>query len=280
MIAGPLKWHGGKSYLARWIISHFPAHLHYVEPYFGGGAVLLQKPCDGVSEVVNDIYGELVNFWLVLRDREMFDQLVRLCEATPFSEAVFHDADLANGDPVTAAWRFFVRARQSRQGLMKDFATLTRNRTRRGMNEQASAWLGAIEGLPAVHERLKRVVILCRPALEVIQQQDGENTLFYLDPPYLHEARRTTDAYRFEMSREDHRELLVVLAGIRGKFVLSGYPSSLYDDFASQAGWARRSKTIDNKASSGKTKERKEEVIWMNYEPPPALEAGEGVEAG
>lgn len=272
-LSPPLKWHGGKHYLADWIISHMPPHVHYVEPYFGGGAVLLRKNPEGVSEVANDLNRNLTVFWSVIRCPELSRQFMRLVEATPFDEELFNCADESSGSTiplpdslVNCAWRFFVRARQSRQGLMKDFATLSRNRTRRGMNEQVSSWLTAIEGLPDVHARLKRVVILNRPAVEVIRQQDGPNTLYYCDPPYLHETRVTTSDYAHEMTREQHVELLDTLAGIKGKFLLSGYPSELYAAHAARHGWRCVTKEIDNKASSKATKEMKTECLWMNFQ--------------
>ena len=276
----PIKWHGGKDYLASWIIDQMPPHLHFVEPYFGGGSVLLQKePYDsrhvvaakneGCSEVVNDLCANLTNFWRIIRCEERFEEFRRLVEMTPFSESEFHDAvawtEAGGGDDVSRAWRFFILARQSRQGLMKDFATLSRTRTRRGMSEQVSAWLGAVEGLADVHERLKSVLILNRPALDVIRQQDGKDTLFYLDPPYLHETRKTKSDYAHEMSEEDHGNLLLALSKIKGKFLLSGYPSSLYAEAAKAEGWRCITKQIDNKASSKKTKEVKTECLWMNY---------------
>lgn len=265
----PIKWHGGKHYLADWILSHFPAdYAHYVEPYFGGGAVLLRN-APGKSEVANDINQNLMTFWAVLRCPEMFAELQRLLQATPFSEPIFEHSKIAMHDPtqefVHRAWHFFVAARQSRQGLCKDFATLSRNRTRRGMNEQASQWLSAIEGLPDVHDRLQGVVIMAKPAIEVIAQQDGPNTLFMLDPPYLHETRTVTNAYEFEMDEDDHIELLEALAEVEGRFVLCGYRSILYDDFARGAGWNRVEKVIDNKAASGEKKRLMTECLWMNY---------------
>ena len=216
--SNPLKWHGGKSYLADWIISLMPEHTHYVEPYFGGGAVLFRKDPEGASEVVNDINGKLHNFWTCLRCEERFEHMVRLLEATPVSEMRFAEArEWRATIDVYRAVDFFVQYRQSRQGLGKDFATLSRNRTRRGMNEQVSSWLSAIDGLPDAHERLKRVVILNRDALDVIRQQDGPNTLFYLDPPYLHETRSSTGEYDHEMSVEDHADLMYALAnGLQG----------------------------------------------------------------
>jgi len=268
----PIKWHGGKGAfsgkLAKWIISLMPEHLHYVEPYFGGGAVLLHKDPEGVSEVVNDINGPLTNFWCVLKDSAKFDIFLRRVESTPFSECEFDDRIENPGcgdDAIDSAAQFFIRARQSRQGLMKDFATTSRNRTRRGMNEQVSAWLTAVDGLPDVHARLKRVVIYNRDALDVIREQDGLNTCFYLDPPYLHETRKTTSDYKHEMTLEDHRDLMHVLMHVRGKFLLSGYRSDFYDNHAKQFGWRRAEFEIPNNAGSGKTKRRKTECVWMNY---------------
>ena len=277
----PLKWWGGKHYLAKKIIDLMPPHLHYVEPYAGGLAVLLEKdPFDkskywgskgyeqGVSEVVNDINRELTNFWQVVQDEAAFQKFKRLVEATPFSQVEWEKAEIRQHPvkelDVAAAVSFFVRCRQSRAGEFKDFATLTRNRTRRMQNEQASAWWNCVEGLPAVHARLKRVVVLNQDALDVIRRQDGERTIFYLDPPYHHDARASSGNYRHEMTDQDHRELLSVIKQCKGKVLLSGYPNALYDRELS--GWTRHDLQIDNKAAGGKTKRQMTESVWMNFD--------------
>jgi DNA adenine methylase len=228
-LTAPVKWHGGKHYLARRIVALMPPHVHYVEPFAGGLAVLLAKNPAGVSEVVNDLHGGLTNFWKVLQDADLFARFRRTVEATPFSEVEYRDAAgrLDDPVPVTRAVAFFVRCRQSLAGRMDTFAPLSRTRTRRGMNEQVSSWLTAVEGLPAIHERLKRVVILNRSAIEVIRQQDGPGTLFYCDPPYLCQTRSAPDVYAHEMTEAQHRELLDLLLTVEGKVMLSGYPSAL-----------------------------------------------------
>ncbi len=264
----PLKRHGGKHDLARRIISLMPSHIHYVEPYFGGGAVLLAKSYEGVSEVVNDLDRDLTNFWFVLQQPSLFAQLHRWLEATPCSEAEFARAMAGPFlDPVERAHAFFVRCRQSLAARQKQFTPLAKTRTRRGMNELPSAWLSAIEGMPAVHDRLKRVVILdARPALEVIRQQDTPGTFFYLDPPYLHETRATTTEYgACEMDGNAHTLLLEALGSLQGKFLLSGYPSRLYDDAARERGWSRKEILITNHAAGGKSKRVMREVLWGNY---------------
>ena len=288
----PLKWHGGKYYLRNWIVGLMPPHLHYVEPFFGGGGILLARDPDrdwmlspenpklpaalkGSSEVANDIHGELTNFWKVLQSTTDFEAFRQKVALTPFSQVEFEaafdasEAAVETADTsehrVARALRFFILARQSRQGLMKDFATLSRNRTRGRINEQVNAWLSVVDGLPDVNERLRKVLILNQDACDVIRKQDGPNTLFYCDPPYVHETRSTTADYHHEMTEDQHRRLLDVLAGIEGKFMLSGYPSELYSHWEKQHGWKRHEYLIDNKAASGPVKEVKTECLWCNF---------------
>jgi DNA adenine methylase len=131
------------------------------------------------------------------------------------------------------------------------------------MNEQASAWLTAVEGLPAVHVRLRRVVVLNRPALAVLRSQDGPGTLFYLDPPYLPATRAAPRVFGAEMTEADHRELLSVIVGLKGRVMLSGYPSPLYDRYL--AGWNRPGFDLPNHAAGGRSKRRMTERVWCNF---------------
>jgi DNA adenine methylase len=270
-LAKPIKYHGGKHYLAPRILALMPPHSHYVEPYAGGLAVLLAKDPRGVSEVVNDLDGRLINFWRVLQGEATFEAFRRRLEATPFSEAEWRDASawakaarpLSDAARVDEAARFFIHCRQSLAGRMEDFATLSRTRTRRGMNEQVSAWLTAVDCLPAVHARLRRVVFLSGPAVKVLRSQDGPDTLFYLDPPYLEETRTAPGVYRFEMTRDDHAEMLDVARQLRGSVMISGYPSDLYD--SALDGWERHTFDLPNNAASGESKDRETEVVWCNF---------------
>ena len=103
--------------------------------------------------------------------------------------------------------------------------------------------------------------------MKIIDQQDGERTLFYCDPPYLHGTRNSVGEYgNHEMTNSQHEELLRLLGKICGKFLLSGYHSELYDDSAAQHGWRSIERAIDNKASSAQKKEIKTEVLWANFE--------------
>jgi DNA adenine methylase len=273
-IAPPLKWHGGKHYLAGRIVALMPPHTHYVEPFAGGLSVLLAKSPEGVSEVVNDISSDLTNFWTVLRS-DLFPRFQRACEATPFSELIWSEAARLLGenaeandtfigaDPVRRAWLFFVTCRQSLAGRMDAFTGVTKTRVRRGMNNEVSAWLSCVEGLPAVHARLKRVLILNRDALDVIRSQDGEQTLMYLDPPYLCETRTAPDVYRHEMSEEGHHGLLTLLRQCGGKVMLSGYRSEMYDNLLAR--WTRHDFDLPNNAAAGASKRRMTESLWVNW---------------
>ncbi len=284
IVTAPLKWHGGKAYLAQRIIALMPPRvvngnspaqddsgwLHYVEPYFGGGQVLLANDPEGISEVASDLHGGLINFWKVLADADQFEMFRRLIEATPFSEERFRAMHLsARKWPHELAAVFFVECRQSLAGRMAGFTGVTKTRTRRGMNNEVSAWLTAVEGLPAVHERLKRVLVIDQSALDVICKHDGPRTLFYLDPPYLHETRATTGEYLHEMTMLEHQALLEQLTEIKGRFILSGYPSPLYDRFEMDHNWRHVDFDLPNHSSSAKTKQRKTERVWMNYEATP-----------
>jgi DNA adenine methylase len=271
-ISGALKWHGGKSYLAPMIHSLATPHIHRVIPFAGGMGELWGWDCEGVSEVVNDINFDLSNFWGVLQEKEAFEQFLRVVQATPFSLVEFVDADLEDQVPnpragwarIERAVAFFISVRQSMAGRMKCFSPLSRTRTRRGMNEQASAWWNAIDGLPDVHSRLARVVILNDPAIRVIRSQDGPGTLFYCDPPYVPSTRTAPDVYRHEMTIEEHAELLTVLKDCEGHVMLSGYRCDLYD--TELAGWRREDLELPNASGSGKVKQKRIESIWMNYE--------------
>lgn len=267
VLTPPLKWHGGKHYLASRIVALMPPHTHYVEPYAGGLAVLLAKNPEGVSEVANDLNGDLANFWETLQHQHAFDLMRRQLEATPFSEDEWKwsGGRFALDSGVDRAIKFFVRCRQSMAGRMTNFAPLSRTRTRRGMNEQASAWIAAVDGLPAVHARLRRVAILNHDALDVIRQQDGPATLFYLDPPYLHETRQSRDAYAHEMTEEQHTDLCTVIRKCEGKVMLSGYPSELYRFQLEAQGWKRHDFDLPNNAAGGDAKRRMVECVWCNF---------------
>jgi DNA adenine methylase len=277
----PLKWHGGKSYLASWLHSLAPPSVHDDQElgythrnivFAGGlGEFWNWEPVEGISEAVNDANSLLADFYRVLANNAWFTDFSIRTGMTQLSQATWErcKTEIRDGhqpcDIVDRAVSFFCCYRMSRQGLAKDYTTPTR-RIRRGMNEQVSAWLSAVEGLPECHERLIRVEIRDLHCLDFIKKYDHSRALFYCDPPYLHETRSSTGEYgKHEMGEEDHNRLCSLLASIEGKFMLSGYPSELYDEWAGKFGWTCHEREIDNKASSAKVKDKKTECLWTNY---------------
>lgn len=259
----PLKYPGGKYYDAPWIVSHFPPHIHYVEPFAGSAAVLFASTQDERSEVLNDLDHKLANFWAVLADPNLSPQFIQAVNLLPVSRALWEAADAwVDGDPVGNAVRYFVRVRQSFCGTQKQFSPLTKTRTRRGINEQASAWLSAVDMLPAIAERLRTVVVECRPAVDVIKSEDRPGTLFYLDPEYF-PGTHHPGLYSCTMSVEDHKALVTLLRDVRGKVVLSGYDNPLYADYL--RGWRRVERDRANAMQSASYKGSETEMLWMNF---------------
>jgi DNA adenine methylase len=257
-------WYGGKFNHLDWLLPLLPKCHHYCEPFAGSAAVLLNREPSPV-ETYNDVDGEVVNFFRVLRTQS--DDLVRAIGLTPFSREEFYLAISTNGHSITnleRARRFFIRARQARTGLAQT-ASLGRwanckNTSRAGMSGVVSRWLGSVDGLPNIALRLLRVQIENRPAVEIIKLYDSPGTLFYCDPPYVHSSRGDAKAYSFEMADTEHLELSKVLNRCKGNVALSGYRCDLMDELYKE--WRR----IDSPPKQCHSiKKLRTEALWMNY---------------
>ena len=252
-----LRWHGGKWRLAPWIIAHFPDHEIYVEPFGGGGSVLLRK-CPVTCEVWNDLDGDAVNLFRVLRS-DRAGELVEALRLTPFSRVEFRDAYLPSDDPVERARRLVIRSFQgfSTNGHAKPTGFRSKGIRAGGLPQHA--WGSYPDALALIIERLRAgVIIESEPALDVMARYDGESCLHYVDPPYLDETRgRGATRYAHEMTDADHAELLAFLRTLTGMVVLSGYPSPLYDSALHD--WHR----VERAALADGARERTE-VLWIN----------------
>ena len=218
----------------------FPSHYTYVEP-FGGGASLLFAKAPSPVEVYNDLDGGLVNFFRVLRDPRKFKQFYRLAQLTPYAREEYNSCretwqDCA--DDAERAYRWFVVARMSFSGLFGVSWSSAVTTSRRGMASTCSLWLSCIEGLPQVAERLLRVQIEQADFRVILDRYDTPETLFYCDPPYVHDTRKGK-RYAHEMTLDDHADLVTLLLGIQGKAILSGYAHPVYQPLE-KAGWQRR----------------------------------------
>ena len=259
-------WYGGKYVHLDFILPHLPADAEHFCDVYGGSAAVLINRVPAQVETYNDLDTELVNFFNVLRGQP--DELIRSIGLTPFSREELAKACRPANDlmPLERARRFYVRARQTRTGLAQTSSegrwahcVLT---SRAGMAGAVSRWLGSVEGLPEIAQRLQRVQIENAPGLEVIQRYDTARTLFYLDPPYVHNSRGDTAAYGHEMSDDDHRELANLLHRIQGRAVLSGYRCPLYDELFAE--WRRvdAPEKICNSSKGIRT-----ESLWINFDP-------------
>jgi len=261
-----VKIHGGKYYLASWIIENFPAEYQkydYLEPFCGAASVLLNKdkPTSGI-EVINDTNVGLIQIFRALRDEPT--HFVKKLKKTRYSEHVFErelTTKRESEDYIDHAFNEFVLRRMSRGGLKKAFAWS--ERLRGGQPGDVNAWKTMLKELPDTADRISEVKILNEKAVKVIRAFDSENTLCYCDPPYLHNTRVSTKAYEDEMTDDDHIALADALNKFRGKVVISGYQSMLYKRL--YADWKCVKKQVANHSSQQKTKSVKVECIWTNY---------------
>lgn len=260
-------WYGGKFSHLSWLLPLLPHTHRYCEPFAGSAAVLLNRAPSPV-ETYNDLDGEVCNFFRVLRDDK--ERLVEAIGLTPFSREEFALAcELDDAlTPLERARRFFVRARQVRTGLAQR-ASLGRwanckNTSRAGMSGVVSRWLGSVESLPDIAERLLRVQIENRPATEVIELYDSSETFFYCDPPYVHETRGDDKAYGYEMNDDDHERLARILNRVHGFVAVSNYECELMNDLYRPPKWH---KLVMPERTNHATKGRRTEVLWANYDP-------------
>lgn len=259
-----LRYHGGKWRIAPWIIEQFPPHRVYVEP-FGGGASVLCRKAVSAAEVYNDLDGEIVNVFRVLRDPCAAARLAELCRLTPYARAELELTQEPTQDPAERARRTLFRAWASfgSAGATRGrtgFRTYTNPDTR--YTSPTESWSRLPESIQAFSERFRGVIIENRPALDVIEQHDTEQTLHYVDPPYLPETRAFDGGryYRHEMTEQEHIALLELLQDVRGMVVLSGYPSDLYDEHLK--GWQRLQRITT--ASSQHGSSPRIECLWLN----------------
>lgn len=268
----PFPYYGGKSRLAPLLVSLLPAHRTYVEPYAGSGAVLFAK-APSVNEILNDIDGNVVTFFRVLRERP--EDLQHVCELTPYARAEFESCDLReNGiDELERARRFFVKASQSvnANGTFPGRASWATT-VRQGSSKATTA-RRRVDAFMAVAERLRAVAVESRPAVEVVGRFDSPTTVFYVDPPYLGSTRTSLSVesgrrrrdYAHDMTTEaDHRELAAALHAVEGVVLLSGYASDLYAELYGD--WARIAIDVQRSSSNrrGATSDIATEVIWSN----------------
>ncbi len=249
-----LKYPGAKARLANWICSYIPKHNVYLEPFAGSLAVLFNKTRCHI-ETVNDLHGEVVNFFQVLRDNQ--EELMQKIELTPYSREKYDKSYEETENSVERARRFCVKC-----WMGFGCANLYHNGFKSGQQSNspnpARAWSKLPETMQLAAERLRGVQIENLPAIELIKRYDTPDVFIYADPPYLHETRKNY-LYKHEMRDCEHVELLETLVKHKGKVMISGYDNELYNEHLK--GWRKVQK--ETLAEGGL---KRTETLWMNYE--------------
>lgn len=252
-----ITYMGGKWKIAPWVISHLPPHKIYVEPFGGAASVLLLKE-PSLHEIYNDMDGELVNLFRVMRSH--WPALRRRLELTPFARDEYDLAQAKVRDPVERAARSVVRVNMGFGARGLHHKTGWRGGCNISDRPEARGWANHVKAIEWIVERLRNVAIENRDAFELIRLHDCTDTLFYLDPPYLPGAGKVGHKeYLHDLDDGDHRRLVQLVRGLYGRVVLSGYPSRIYD--AGLVGWSRARKTHHNQQRQA-TVER----LWIKPE--------------
>jgi DNA adenine methylase len=264
MIRPVFKSHGGKHYLKHWIISNFPPDYRdrvYIEGCGGAASVLLNKPRSR-REIYNDADPGIARIFQALASKSADDLVVAIAN-TPYTEEIFLQSK-SKDDALSE----IVKRRMSRGGLRESFAWS--NRLRGGQPGDLNAWETFKKETHKITERLRGVQIYNESVIDLFKRLDCDDVFWYLDPPYLPETRKSRQAYEVEMTREEHVALAGLLNNAKGKVLLSGYNSGLYEEF--YRGWSTATKQIVNHSGQNKTKQKRVEWLWANYELPGGME--------
>lgn len=253
-----MKYPGSKWSIAEWIIDFFPGHHSYLEPFFGSGAVLFNKPRSNI-ETVNDLDGDVVNlFEWIKKDPE---KLAYEIYYTPYARQVYDEAfAAAPEDSLKKAVNFYVRLNMGHGFRTNGEKVGWKNDVQGREKAYASRdWCNIPDKILQAAERLRGVQIENKPAVELIQRFNFSNVLIYADPPYVLSTRHGKQ-YRCEMNDKAQEELLDILLVHRGPVLLSGYESDLYNNRL--RGWHREETVCYSQVCS-----KKREILWMNFEP-------------
>jgi len=283
-------WFGGKRTMAPDIVTELGEHTQYFEPFCGSMAVLFAKE-PSQKETVCDLHGDLINLARVLQMFSCAEELYGMLQQTLFSEDLLlrtqdglgktpiHEALAYPGEiaSVDRAYYYFLASWMGRNGTAgtarKDYQIAVRW-TKNG-GSPTVRWRNAVESIPAWHERLLNVVILCRDAFKIMDRfEDVSETAIYVDPPYPVESRSQGDGkargctYLHEFDHDtDHSRLSDILKTYKeARIVVSSYDCDrirkLYD------GWTfvdhTRQKQLHASAGRGSRGKEAPEVLIIN----------------
>lgn len=256
----PITYYGGKQKLVKHILPLIPVHELYGEPFAGGAAIFFAKENAKVN-VLNDTNKELINFYKIVKSD--FVSLEKEIQISLYSRDLHRKASVIYNNPdmfneVKRAWALWILASQSFCSMLDDVWGYERSSSSKtkSINNKKEAFTMDL----AI--KLQDVQLECADALYVIRSRDMEKAFFYVDPPYYNSDMGHYDGY----SIDDFEALLKLLSEIKGKFMLSSYPSPILQKYTKLFNW--NIKTIDSKVSVSSKKDylkRKTEVLTMNY---------------
>jgi DNA adenine methylase len=263
--------------MASKIVAFLPPHETYVEPFGGAASVLFAKEPSAV-EVYNDVHSGVVNLFRVLRDPSNRERFLELAALTLHSREEFGANRVSwesEPDPVMRAYLFYVTAKQSFSGIVSNdrlpsWSYSVSNRSGSGC---VNAFLSAVDHLPQICDRLRRVTIEHDDWRKILTRFDRPSTVFYCDPPYTLDTRfddTRGNTYLHEFTTADHADLLAAMCDLRGMVVLSGYSNPLYNDALESRGWTRTDFIRHLNAAPSNSGKTRTESVWLN---PAAIEA-------
>lgn len=264
-----LRYFGGKWQMRHWIVGNLPQHRFYAEPFAGAASVLLAKQPAPDGEILNDLNRDLINLFRVMQSAEQSTELKRRLDWTPYAKAELELSREPTDDPIERARRMLIRSymgievagvEASLSGFRMGNVDLNRmdQDGKNTFRNCARDWWNWKEGLEAIRQRLSRVMIYERDAIEFIDLMDAPDCLLYVDPPYHHDTRSKT-RYVVDFAPERHQELVTRLLACRSMVVLSGYTCKEYTALE-QAGWER----IDRESRANMSEERRTESLWRS----------------
>ncbi len=251
-----LRYPGSKWRIANFIISHFPAHHSYLEPFFGSGAVLFHKAASNI-ETVNDLSGDVVNLFRVIREAP--EELARQIAFTPYSRAEYEAAwESEPKDAIEKARLFLIKSCQGHGFRCNEKTGWKNDVIGREKAYCVKDWNRLSGSIIEVASRLKQVQIEQMDAGKLIKRFNYPGVLIYADPPYLL-STRSREQYSYEMtSEEEHVRLLEILLQHKGDAIISGYDNELYNKTLKN--WSKAK--IQSNADGGLYRR---EVLWMNF---------------
>lgn len=254
----PITYYGGKQTLIKYLLPLIPQHRMYCEPFFGGGAVFFAKRKSDV-EVINDINGEVINFYRVIKTK--FSELQKEIQSTLHSRELYKKAMEIYKNPekysdVKRAWALWTATNQGFAGMIGSWGFGKDDSKEAALANKRDAFTKDYE------QRLTKVQVESNNAIKVINRCDDKETFIYADPPYIGSDQGHYKGY----TESDYRELLDTLAKVKGKFLLSSYPSKILTSYINKYKW-KVQKITKSVAVTKHTDKLKTEMIVMNYDP-------------